>query len=313
MQTVPITAQVFPLPEGDAGTSFTIATMAQLIDAGRSSATIRACALDILNRARVPAHDSDAAARAIYRWVLKHIVFTPDPVGKEGVQTAEWTLHFRRGDCDCISVLICALLESVGLRCRLMTVASDPRLPEQFSHVYPETLINGKWVAVDAARRSPAFARSPSRYFRKRAWSVHSGESRDLAMSGMGIMAPATVVPAQSVRQAARLRLPQYYGAPPPRRSYYRRRLSGLAQDWTDIGQAIQAGTAGAANIIAAARATPYNLMPTTYVPSSGAGAGPQIRLTQPVPPGAGMFGFTTNELLFGMVLLGVGILAVRR
>src|SRR5205807_686257 len=192
------TAQHFPLPEGDAGTAFTIAKMSELVDQGKASAAVRAQALTILNRARVRAFDPEAAARAIYSWVLRSIVFTPDPVGKEGVQTAEWTLHYRRGDCDCISVLLCALLESVGIRCRFITVATDPRNPDLFSHVYPEAWIGGKWVSVDAARRAPAFGRSPSRVFRKRGWSVHDPVYQDFApaateqaaMSGLGIMAP---------------------------------------------------------------------------------------------------------------------------
>lgn len=309
MQTFPINAQNFPLAEGDAGVAFTIEKMSELVETGKASAPVRACALEILNRARVRAFDPTGAARAIYEWVRRSIVFTPDPIAKEGVQTAEWTLHFRRGDCDCISVLICSLLESIGLRCRLMTVAADPRDPEQFSHVYPEVLVAGKWVAVDAARRHPAFARSPARYFRKRVWSVDSGEWRDLAMNGLGIMPPINVTAA--AHHATRL--PQFYAAPAPRRSYFRRRLRGLGQDWGEIGQAIQAGTAGAANIIAAARATPYNLYPTTYVPSSGAGAGPQIRFNQPPPVAGNILGFTPNELLVGLLLIGGVVIATQR
>src|SRR5437588_272016 len=146
------TAQHFPLPEGDAGTAFTIAKMSELVDQGKASAAVRAQALTILNRARVRAFDPEAAARAIYSWVLRAIVFTPDPVGKEGVQSAEWTLRYRRGDCDCVSVLMCSLLESVGIRCRFITVASDPRNPDLFPHVYPEALLARRSVSVDAAR-----------------------------------------------------------------------------------------------------------------------------------------------------------------
>jgi len=310
MQTA-LTSTVFALPEDtDAATALTIQKMSEQISAGAGSAEVRGRALDILNRARVQAFDFRGAARAIYEWVRRCIIFTPDPVGKEGVQTAEWTLYFRRGDCDCISVLMCSLLESVGLRCRLMTIAADARLPSQYSHVYPEVCLNGQWVTVDAARRSPAFGKAPRRYFRRRGWSVHSDESRDFAM--LGIMPPVAVVP----RLARGAGVPLYYNPPPPRKSFYRaaRGLRGLGQDWTDIGQAIQAGTAGAANIIAATRANPYNLIPTTYVPSSGSAAGPQIRYTSPVPPaGAGFLGLTTGELVVGALLLGVGIMAARR
>jgi hypothetical protein len=282
-------AQHFALAEGDAGTAFTIARMVDLVDEGKGTAEIRACALEILNQKHIRAFDREGAARAIYSWVLGNITFTPDPVGIEGVQSAAFTLKYRRGDCDCISVLMCALLESVGIRCRFITVASDPTNPDLFSHVYPEALLSGKWVSVDAARRHPAFGLSPSRFFRKRGWSLRDASFYDFTpeqtMSGLGIL-PAAPMPMHL--PARRTGLPLYYNPPPAR---LRRRLTGLGQDnggvdWQSIAQLIQSGSTGAANIIAASRATPYNLYPTTYAPIGGAGAPGVIRPTPLLPAG---------------------------
>jgi hypothetical protein len=176
----PLTAQVSPLPGGDPGVSRTIRKMRTLIDQGVKSATVRAQALEILNAYRVPAFDWMGQARAIYDWVLRNVTFTPDPRGKEGLQAAEWTLQYRRGDCDCFTILLCSLLGSVGMKTRIVTIAGVPEDPTQFSHVYPEVSVDGKWITVDAARRNPAFGVAPKKYFRRRAWSVDRDEWSDM-------------------------------------------------------------------------------------------------------------------------------------
>jgi len=343
MQAQLTPSQIFPLPAGDPGVAFTIQKMRALIDQGKSSSKIHALAQSILNQYGVRAFDWNGQARAIYDWVLRRVTFTPDVVGKESLQSAEWTATYLRGDCDCISVLMCSLLETVGMRCRLITVAADSRDPEQFSHVYPEVNVSGRWIPVDAARRTAAFGRSPRRYFRKRAWSVRDDEWAD--MRGLGIPAPMPV-PVRA-RSAG---IPLYYTPPPPRsRRYARLRgLRGLAQDdglislpgggyydtdtgntldatggivstpssgggstnWPAISQALQQGTTGAANIIAASRASPYNLMPTTYAPIGTPGAGPVMPAGSQVAS-QGIFGISTNTLLL-LGLLAVGVMIAR-
>lgn len=313
MQTQPTTLN-FPLPDGDPGVALTIQKMTALIDAGKSSAMVHAQAQTILNQYRVPAYAWERQARAIWDWVRRNITFTPDPVGKEGVQDAEWTLTYRRGDCDCISVLMCSLLETIGTRCRLMTVASDPRDPEQFSHVYPQALVNGRWISVDVARRSPAFGLSPSRYFRKRAWSVHTNEYADMSgdgMSGLGVLP----MPGRALL-ATRQAVGPMYSPPPASQRYYRqrRRLRGLGQDdgidWSAISQAVQAGTTGAANIIAATRANPYNLVPTTSMQQQRS-IFPTSYVSTSAP--GSFMGISTNTLwMFGLLGLGLVVLSRR-
>jgi hypothetical protein len=77
----------------------------------------------------------------------------------------------------------------------------------------------------------------------------------------------------------------------------------GLGIDWGDITSAIEAGTTGAANIISATRASPYNLFPTT------AAGGRSYAPPSAYPPAAGTAfgGISTGTLLLG----GLGILAV--
>jgi len=306
----------FNLPEGDPGTALTIQKMSALIDQGKSSAAIHAAAQSILNSYRVPAYAWERQARAIYDWVLRHVTFTPDVVGKESVQGAEWTLTYRRGDCDCIAVLMCSLLETIGMRCRLMTVAADPRDPQQFSHVYPQVSINGKWTSVDVARRHPAFGLSPRRYFRKRAWSVHSDDYRDMAGATMRGALGVLPMPMGAPLRVRSAQQPLYTPPPAPqrrRRNYFQ----GLGQDdgvdWTTIGQAIQAGTTGAANIIAATRANPYNLVPTTYAPIGSSGGAVQqqrIPMTSQAAAAGSFLGLSTSTLLL-LALLGVGVVVV--
>jgi len=292
MQQLSSLAEVSALPSGDAGVSFTIRKMRKLIDQGIRSPQVRAQALTILNQARVKAFDWLGNARAIYEWALRNITFTPDPRGKEGLQTADWTLTYRRGDCDDYSILICSLLDTIGMKTRLITIAGDPRDPDQFSHVYPEVFVGGQWVTVDAARRKPEFGKQPSTYSRKRWWAVDDETWGDLGrMRGLGLNVTPDALPGAyranaspvlrtvaanyNAGRAARIRVRQArrslrglgtYGSF-VRQGHYRR--LGDWDDFTDNLPAIlTSATTGAANIITAQRAAPQNLFPTTNASS---------------------------------------------
>lgn len=306
-----------PLAEGDPGTAQTTQLMRQKIDEGKVSSVIRAKALDILNAAHVKAFDAMGQARAVYGWVLRNVKFIPDVVGKESVQTAEWTLHYGRGDCDCISVLMCALLETIGMRCRLMTVASDPRDPQQFSHVYPEVNIGGRWTAVDAARRSPAFGRSPANYFRKRWWGS-TGEWGDMGRLGMMPMAQAHAL-------ITNVAVPGASGPvafPPnakrlPRLRLRRRSMNGLrglgqtpgdAFNFSQLAPDINAATTGIANVISASRANPSNLTATTQTPIYNAQGQIVGYNASSAAPGS-FFGMSIGTwLLIGLAVAGIAI-----
>jgi hypothetical protein len=276
------------IPAGDAGTSATIAAMRQLIDEGKKDPVVYELARMILRRARVRAFDVAGEARAIYESVRRNLRFTRDIRGKETLHSARELVRLRMGDCDDFTILMCSLLESIGLRTQIKTVANDERNPETFTHVFPEVFLGGKWVAVDAARRQPAFGKAPRFSFRTRVWDTQSPEFMDVAgLNGLRgyVPGPAPGLPGLrplNPRMPARLRAA--LGAYPQRRppayaprgqgNYGLRPLRGMGDDssdqlLTELPNLITTGEVGAANIITAVRANPNNLVPTTSVTGS--------------------------------------------
>jgi Transglutaminase-like superfamily len=294
----PMAAMSMSIPEGDPGTAATIAQMRRLIDEGAKDPVVHELAARLVSKLRP--YDWNGEAQAIYNWVRANVRFTRDVRGKETLHAAREIIRLGIGDCDDFTILICALAASVGFKCRIVTVSADPRAPEIFSHVYPELAVGGRWIALDAARRNPAFGRTPARFFRKRAWDAGSPDYSDISgmpagMSGLGVMMPTPV----------RVRAAQMTSAPPPlprdnrllrRRMRARRSLYGLGIDAGDWQSIIGAASSGASQIIQAARATPYNIFPGSQQPyfqqQPGYGAS-----------GGGSFQVGTPTL----VLLGIG------
>lgn len=189
----PGSATVAPLLAGTPGTEQTIGLIRSTVSEGLKDPFVRQTAGAIVRR--VPAHNEAAEVRAVYDWVARRIRFTKDPVGKETVSSARWTLTHGFGDCDDVNgVLLPTLLGVIGYRTRLVTIASHPMAPDQFSHVYAEVLLDGRWVPVDAARRGASFGRAPERVYRKRVWSLENAGYQDVGLAGMGISA-ADIIP----------------------------------------------------------------------------------------------------------------------
>lgn len=341
----PMGAQTFPLADGDAGTAQTIRAMRRLIEQGKKDPRIHELAARII--AHCPPEYTPAgeisAARSIFDWGLANVRYTPDVTGKETLHAAWDVARLGIGDCDDFTVLFCSLLETIGKQTRIVTISSHPDAPKQFSHVFPEVLVQGRWIPIDAARSRAAFAKGPEHYFRRREWSSSSDEYTDVA--GLNGYTPRQ---AMGYQPAA---LPAAYRAdanPIIRRAVQRIRgrapmgvghyglgaLRRLGQDslspsdvalinsadpgalspsgdssfnWGGIASAIQAGTTGTANIITAERASPFNLFPTTALNAPGQAP---IYPYGTVPRGAqgsGSFNISSQSML----LLGLGAVAL--
>lgn len=304
----PMRAQTFPLAGGDAGTAQTVRAMCRLIEQGKKDPRIHELAAAIV--ANCPAEYTPAgemaAARAIYSWGLANVRYTPDVTGKETLHSAWDVARLRIGDCDDFTILFCSLFETIGKKTRIVTISAHGEDPNQFSHVFPEVLVLGRWIPIDAARKHASFARAPEHWYRRREWDCDTGEYVDVAgLNGYGQrhammgQIPAALPAAYSPRAhpiirravsqirrrgpmgqgnyghaAMRRLLGQGYdpntiyagGAPGP----YATSGDGPNYDWSGIASAIQAGTTGTANIITAERAAPQNLFPTTslFAPS---------------------------------------------
>ena len=127
----------------------TVQYMRQLIDQGKKDPTVHERAAWILNAYHVPAFDFEGEYRAVFHWITKSIRWTRDPTGKEGLHSAAEILRLRIGDCDDFSILMCAMLGTIGHRTRLVTISNHPEDPETFSHIYPEVRLHDKWIPMD--------------------------------------------------------------------------------------------------------------------------------------------------------------------
>jgi hypothetical protein len=131
-------------PDGDKGVAITICLMQYAAQAGAQDPKIRELALKIVSG--VPNNDRQGEIDAIYNWVKDNIAFRGEH--DETVQAPEVTLRFEGADCDCQSVLVAALLGSIGYPVNFKTVASVGE--KDFSHVYAEVLDDstGQWRAL---------------------------------------------------------------------------------------------------------------------------------------------------------------------
>jgi hypothetical protein len=315
--------QSSPLASGDAGVAQTIRAMRRLIDLGKKNPRVHEAAARIIRSAGVPSFDWMGEVTAVYDWVLKNIRFTRDVYGKETLHSADEILRLQIGDCDDFTILLCSLLGTIGHKTRILTI-SKPEDERNFSHVFPQVFVNNQWLTIDAARRGAAIGRNPERTDRVRVWDTASDNFVDVeglsGMSGAAGRAP-NALPGAYPAWVADPRFRSLRGNNVRGVGHYgmgevRRVLSGSPRsrpgfrsmgddngfDWGALATAISAGTTGAANIISATRANPYNLFPTT---SMAAGARPVVPPL--ISPAGTIGGISTSTLLLG----GLGFLAV--
>jgi len=174
-----------PLLSGDAGVAQTIGVMRQIVDDAVKDPAVNAAAIEFV-RGVSDSFSRDQKAQAIYAAVANRWLYVEDPVGpfgpKETVRPVRLLLQTFAGDCDDATILICALCGTIGIPCRIVTIAADPTSPREFSHVYPEAEIApGRFVAMDVARPGSAYGVPPARYFRKRVWDLSSKNYSDMA------------------------------------------------------------------------------------------------------------------------------------
>lgn len=179
-----------PLWNGDRGVEKTIQMIRDVVDSGVKDPVVNSAAIGILKNRGVENFDREAKLRALYDFVSwPNFLYVEDPVGpkgpKETIRTPRTLLRLKAGDCDDYTVLLAALAGTIGISTRAVTVAADPSLPSDFSHIYPEAEVSpGVWVPMDAARPGAAFGLPALKYFRKRIWSLTNPSYQDVA--GMG-------------------------------------------------------------------------------------------------------------------------------
>jgi hypothetical protein len=149
--------QVFSqrIPKGFAGTQQTVGRIRELIRAGAKDFYVRQKAIDILLAHRVRPKDYLGEIKALFEWVQHHVRYTKDPFRVEVLHTAPRMLALRAGDCDDMTILLGAMLESIGHPVRLVLTGPDPLRPRFFSHIYLEVQHKGRWIPLDPTMRFP--------------------------------------------------------------------------------------------------------------------------------------------------------------
>lgn len=140
------------IPWGDGGSYATIARMREIIRAGIRSPRV----VETANRIAIqfPPRAHVQIAQGIRDWLRERFSFVRDPHGVELVRTPEYLLQRYEitnriiGDCDDAAVMGCALAMSVGIPCKLVTLAFNKS--NVLSHVYGVMLppFRGKCVAI---------------------------------------------------------------------------------------------------------------------------------------------------------------------
>jgi hypothetical protein len=259
------------------------------IDRAVRSPEVNRLAIAILDAGGAREHDQRSAAKTIYDWVSANFRFVPDvvgydaefrPQGYETLRPIEEILRVRAGDCDDLNgVLLPALLSSVGIPVRLVTVASDPDQPDVFSHIYPEAYVGGQWVAVDVARVGARFGREPEFYTAKRIWGVEGGYVDLLPGEEFALMDRT----AEQATMAG---------------------LNGLGQDdgdGIDWGSLIQSAVKETPQLITAIRA-PAAAMPMVALANASKAS---TALPTASVPSTTLMGLSSGDILLGVALLG--------
>lgn len=140
----PMTATLQAIPDGKAGTVATLKIMKEVTKAGKATLPVRNLAVSLIGH--LAQKDYFNEIKSLHRFVRDQIRYVKDIRGIETVQTPDVTLAIRAGDCDDKSVLLAALLESIGHPTRFVAIGFKP---DDFVHVYVETRIGTSWVPVE--------------------------------------------------------------------------------------------------------------------------------------------------------------------
>jgi transglutaminase-like putative cysteine protease len=140
-----LTAQLFGLDDGAKGTRDTLYLMRALARQYALDPNIRHVAASLVQN--LPQKDWSGQVRALHAFVRDRIRYLRDIDGVETIQTPDKTLQLAYGDCDDKSTLLATLLKSIGHPSRFIAVGF--KAPDQYQHVYVDTLIGTKWVALE--------------------------------------------------------------------------------------------------------------------------------------------------------------------
>jgi transglutaminase-like putative cysteine protease len=138
------------IPDGVGGIRATLDEMVSLTRQYRVNLMLRNLAEQIV--VAVPGKSYFGEAAAIQQWVRDNIRYTGDIADVETLKTPDQLIVSRFGDCDDMSLLSGTLLQTLNHPVRYVAVGREPG---NFEHVFPETKIGNRWVAVETTEEVP--------------------------------------------------------------------------------------------------------------------------------------------------------------
>lgn len=259
-----------PLLGGDAGTAQTVSLIKRLVDEAVKIPAVNHLAISIVRP--TPNYDNLSKAQAVFDWVQANVRYVQDPVGpygpKETLRPMMDLMVLLAGDCDDINgVFIPSLMGTLGYETRVVTIKADRDVPNDFSHIYCEALIDGTWVPMDCARPGSVFGEEPPYYWERKEWSL-----TDAPITLMGYPGEAYVrtLPAQGGDCGCGGRC-----AGKGLAGYVRDIPGGMGRlgDDSTTAQDISAATTGAAVVISAANQNPNSFLYTLNTPGAPSAA----------------------------------------
>lgn len=151
------TYNLLGIPDGRNGVRQTLKMMSEITGRYKTAPAIFELSRQIIKH--LPQKAWKKEARAILQWAQKNIRYVKDVKGVETLQTPIQTLRLGQGDCDDFSMLIAALMESIGHPTRFMAVGMREG---HFSHVFVQTKIGGKWVTMEGTENWPLGRNPPN-------------------------------------------------------------------------------------------------------------------------------------------------------
>lgn len=144
----------------DGALDFTIQTMKELAVMRRSDPRIRMIGGQLARLCKP--RDQWCQAGVLLQWVRQNIHFLADP-GHELIQDAIVTLQLGIGDCDDLSVLFCAVAESMGFHTAYVTGAGQAS--GQPRHVLPALQFGPEWIPAEVCHLTLPLGEYPDGFY----------------------------------------------------------------------------------------------------------------------------------------------------
>jgi len=154
------------IPYGAPGLAVKVARLRQLVRSARADPAFRGRVAALVRR--VPEKDADGEIGAVSAFVRRRVRYLRDPVAVEFFQAPQILLGqalagHAQGDCDDLTALGAAMLESIGYPTRFRVGALAP---DVYGHVWLDVLHPRKgWLAVDDTAKGKRVGWDPSDRF----------------------------------------------------------------------------------------------------------------------------------------------------